>query len=1056
MVSIPPSGAPNPEQSMKSPALPKSWLMLIASALILVACGDDDPATSTAPDPDTGADVGNGDARTDTPTADIAPDLEPDAVEDADTAPCPDEDQDGVCDDDDLCPGADDGNDADGDGVPDGCDVCDGDDAEDTDGDGVPDDCDVCADGDDAEDSDGDGTPEACDLCPDADDDADADADGVPDGCDACPDADDSEDADGDSVPDACDVCDGFDDAEDADEDGVPNGCDVCTGNDIADEDGDWTPDACDVCPGFDDKADADGDEVPDGCDVCDGGDDRRDGDADGVPDDCDNCVEEENPEQLDSDGTWTASATTIEYALRESPENELTMEDDEVQSIELGFEWRYFGLSVDEVFVSSNGFISVTETDDDGCCSGEELPGAPGVIAGFWDDLNPEDGGRIAYGTTGEEGAREFVVAFEEVSHCCGDTPTVSFQIVLRESGGAEVHCASCGPEGGFIDEATQGVESWRDGASATIEGRNAAAWEAIEDGAEFTWSVDGGDGVGDVCDACPLDSPDDSDEDLVCDFDDVCDGFDDEQDADEDGVPDGCDICEDGDDTVDTDGDGTPDDCDACPDDFFDDSDGDGICDSSDICDGGDDAVDADGDGVADFCDACEGFDDGDDWDADGTPDACDTSCPPDDVDAESGECLSDCDTDTDGDAVVDCYDLEDGDVVITEFLADPTAVGDSDGEWFELHNPGSSDIYLDGAIVSDRDGDEFVIDHLEIPAGGNAVLTRNGVFEENGGVASDHDYDGFTLANEEDEIIVNAATGAELDRVEYDALWPIAAGASTALGDVSADNNSPENWCLSDAPFGDGDSGTPGAENDPCTSGDGFLYASDGAGGASGNLYRIDVETWEVETVGPIGAPVNGLAFAPDGTLYGVTSPGQGFLQRTLVTIDIETGAATTIAGLTVDGGLSHIVGVPDIAFHDGVLYAWTQYGDNLATIDTETGELTLIDVEIDSGQTGFTIGPDGTFYLAPEALDGNLYTIDPETGATSLLVAFRDALGQPKGMTWIGDTLYVTDTGGFFDPVRPAVLGTVNLETGSFVAVPGGPVLTSDIGAITFNR
>ena len=47
----------------------------------------------------------------------------------------------------------------------------------------------------------------------------------------------------------------------------------------------------------------------------------------------------------------------------------------------------------------------------------------------------------------------------------------------------------------------------------------------------------------MADACDACPLDNPDDSDNDGVCDSDDACPGFDDNADADGDGIPDGCD---------------------------------------------------------------------------------------------------------------------------------------------------------------------------------------------------------------------------------------------------------------------------------------------------------------------------------------------------------------------------------------------------------------------------------------------------------------------------------------------------------------------------------
>lgn len=40
--------------------------------------------------------------------------------------------------------------------------------------------------------------------------------------------------------------------------------------------------------------------------------------------------------------------------------------------------------------------------------------------------------------------------------------------------------------------------------------------------------------------------------------------------------------------------------------------DSDNDGVCDDNDICPGGDDALDIDSDGIPDFCDGCPRFDD------------------------------------------------------------------------------------------------------------------------------------------------------------------------------------------------------------------------------------------------------------------------------------------------------------------------------------------------------------------------------------------------------------------------------------------------------------
>ena len=99
---------------------------------------------------------------------------------------------------------------------------------------------------------------------------------------------------------------------------------------------------------------------------------------------------------------------------------------------------------------------------------------------------------------------------------------------------------------------------------------------------------------------------------------------------DSDNDGVCDANDICPGGNDSVDTDGDGTPDFCDTCNDnlvgtacndgddcttnDVYDadcncagvsaDSDNDGICDAVDVCPGGDDLLDANGNGQPDAC--------------------------------------------------------------------------------------------------------------------------------------------------------------------------------------------------------------------------------------------------------------------------------------------------------------------------------------------------------------------------------------------------------------------------------------------------------------------
>jgi hypothetical protein len=216
-----------------------------------------------------------------------------------------DRDSDTVCDSDDICPGQDDLLDTDGDTVPNGCEeeCLLGDD----DGDGVANDCDVCPAGDDALDYDNDLQPDDCDACP-QDSPNDSDGDSICDSDDLCEGHNDAQDFDQDLQPDACDPCP-LDPADDTDADGLCDSEDACPLDATDDSDGDGLCDSEDLCPGQDDRLDLDEDGLPDACDGCDGPgadadgdsrcdgedlcpgeDDRLDADADGVPDGCDGC----------------------------------------------------------------------------------------------------------------------------------------------------------------------------------------------------------------------------------------------------------------------------------------------------------------------------------------------------------------------------------------------------------------------------------------------------------------------------------------------------------------------------------------------------------------------------------------------------------------------------------------------------------------------------------------------------------------------------------------------------------------------------------------------
>ena len=63
----------------------------------------------------------------------------------------------------------------------------------------------------------------------------------------------------------------------------------------------------------------------------------------------------------------------------------------------------------------------------------------------------------------------------------------------------------------------------------------------------------------------------------------------------------------------------------------------------------------------------------------------------------------------------------------LVITEYMADPIGVSDSEGEYFEIYNTTSFDIDLNDLIVKDDGSNSFTITGLTIGAGAFAIFSN-----------------------------------------------------------------------------------------------------------------------------------------------------------------------------------------------------------------------------------------------------------------------------------------------------------------------------------------
>ena len=154
--------------------------------------------------------------------------------------------------------------------------------------------------------------------------------------------------------------------------------------------------------------------------------------------------------------------------------------------------------------------------------------------------------------------------------------------------------------------------------------------------------------------------------------------------------------------------------------------------------------------------------------------------------------------------------------GDLRISEYMANPDAVTDANGEWFEVQI--LADVDLNGlqiGQVSDPyDADQTLSDEacISVSAGDFVVFAKNTTAGENGGIAG---------AIQTSQNLSQGANGDRLfigfaDQVIDEVTWgagEIIEGTATSLdpaGDV---------FCPAADAYGDGDLGTPGAANPAC---------------------------------------------------------------------------------------------------------------------------------------------------------------------------------------------------------------------------------------------
>ena len=177
--------------------------------------------------------------------------------------------------------------------------------------------------------------------------------------------------------------------------------------------------------------------------------------------------------------------------------------------------------------------------------------------------------------------------------------------------------------------------------------------------------------------------------------------------------------------------------------------------------------------------------------------------------------------------------------GDLVITEFMPDPSAVADAQGEWFEVLV--LADVDLNGLELGTEVGSVSTTvpgggDCIAVAAGTRVVFARDGEAGVNGGLDPVVATFDFGLTNSAGSLFVGYG-GEALDVITWSGSTP---GAASSLDPAAEDpiaNDVQGNFCDATMAYGAGDFGTPGAVGADCAGGNQDGMCNDG-----GNLRAI----------------------------------------------------------------------------------------------------------------------------------------------------------------------------------------------------------------------
>jgi len=189
----------------------------------------------------------------------------------------------------------------------------------------------------------------------------------------------------------------------------------------------------------------------------------------------------------------------------------------------------------------------------------------------------------------------------------------------------------------------------------------------------------------------------------------------------------------------------------------------------------------------------------------------------------------------------------------------------------------------------------------------------------------------------------------------------------------------------------------------------------------------LYELSMTDGTVlKNIGSVGYYVNGLEYdAVSGKLYGTTSNNDPVFPNGLIEINRLTGAGTPIGS-----GAGTYINNPTVN-SAGEMFAWTEWSDDLVTVDTAAGTATVVgDSGLSTMEHGLAFDNDDNLYMVN--YDGAIYAIDPMTGGATYTAtigtrAHHGDFHPLTGLYWGIDLLY------YAGPTRNLLV--VDIETPS---------------------